>query len=188
MQHSLTINDQILLADGAQSRASAVAYMLTKVRQFITATPEHLPAFVWCVDAALLHGEQEFRTQNMHAVALAKGGFGDIRIVEGTIMVKLFPSFVHTMAHIRHHNPMFMREVIELMLTYAQIGSVEAVAPAVQAVCDAVYAHRQDRVATVVRARLPFAQAMLAIWLTLDIPLTIVWAPLPASRRFESQG
>jgi hypothetical protein len=83
---------------------------------------------------------------------------------------------------------MFMREVIELMLTYAQIGSVEAVAPAVQAVCDAVYAHRQDRVATVVRARLPFAQAMLAIWLTLDIPLTIVWAPLPASRRFESQG
>lgn len=188
MQHSLTTTDQILLANGAQSRASAVAFMLTKVRTFITAAPEHLPAFVWSVDVAQRYGVQEFCTQNVHAQSLVKSGFGDVRMIDGAVTVKLFPSFVHTMAHICHHNPGFMRDVIEMMLMYAQIGNMEDVAPEVHAICVAVYAHRQDRVAAIVRAQMPLAQAMLGIWLTLDIPLSVMPAPRSAPRRFESQG
>ena len=188
MQHTLNANDQVLLADGSYARASAVAFMLTKIRTFITATPTNLPAFVWMVDAAMTHGEQEFRTQNMHASVVAEAGFGEMHAVVGAVKVKLFPSFVRIMTHICHYNTTFMRDVIELMLTYAQVGVVTEVADETLAVCESIIAERHDRAAEILRARLPFDQAMLALWLTLNIPLHVTVAARPLSQRFESHG
>ena len=186
MQQAFNVTDQVILADGTQSRASAVAFMLTKIRTFITATPANLPAFVWLVDAAMTHGEQEFRTQNMHASVVAEAGFGEMHAVVGAVKVKLFPSFVRVMTHICHYNATFMRDVIELMLTYAQMGVVTEVADETLAVCEPIIAERHDRAAQILRARLPFDQAMLALWLTLIIPLPVAPAPRPSPRRFAS--